>query len=424
METDEDLTELLDAERRRLRLKEDFPRLGSFAKLAADLRIEDPEFWGLFGKLLLSDRFVFDFGQVVDCLEAFPLFEKVHLASQRPPERLFAEQRRPLALPGAPADPDPAFYVPEPPLPGGPTAAAEPGVSGQSREASRQFLRKLYAKLEFLMVNSIWETNMTFYARILASLVAMRSTNRVAFKKVENHVLNNLSMHYPRELLVDVLLHLSRARCTDLLTFQRLQHILTHGSFDSGLLSRISPRQFALASSLELRKVMLALRNARETHPRFELDSDLKSQLAHALLSGRLHWTLADWVCVSQLLGAPDRAVFFLGAGEEDLLGRVRQNLLRRLLQALDSSPAPLSADSELTLGLLAAADAGYSQRDFETVWEALGPRLSWPDPRQNAWKVKAAVEGLRHKALLGEAFSALPLLPEPLATRSSYDLS
>lgn len=52
---------------------------------------------------------------------------------------------------------------------------------------------------------TVWETNMIYYKRIVEALVSAGRLDSLLFIKIENHILNNLSMPYELPTIVDIL---------------------------------------------------------------------------------------------------------------------------------------------------------------------------------------------------------------------------
>lgn len=76
---------------------------------------------------------------------------------------------------------------------------------------SQDRIDSVYKRLEYFTSKTVWEVNMIHYKRIVESLVMVNRHEHSIFAKIENHVLNNLSMEYEHHVMVDILFSFARA---------------------------------------------------------------------------------------------------------------------------------------------------------------------------------------------------------------------
>lgn len=273
------------------------------------------------------------------------------------------------------------------------------------------------------MVSSIWETNMKHYSRILKALTLRRSTNRVSLKKLENHILNNLSMSYPKELLLDIFLQLSFSRHPDLVTFQRLQHLLTYSTFDDGPISVLDSKVDTVRNSLQLRKALRACVNIKQNKPQFEVIPDFRVYLIQKTLSPRLLWAIDDWTTISQTLLDKKSSLYFINDNEEELTQKVRGFLLNKLVELLESKSS-IEADSEFVLGLLGHLNQSYSEREFLQIWGVLETKLVVSGSVMTRRANRVLIGDMRFARVMESVYSPKNLLEAKPKYKASYDLS
>ena len=76
---------------------------------------------------------------------------------------------------------------------------------------------------------TVWETNMIYYKRIVEALVAAGRGDSLLFIKIENHILNNLSMPYELPTIVDILHAYHRAGKGSLRLYDAIQYTIAKG---------------------------------------------------------------------------------------------------------------------------------------------------------------------------------------------------
>jgi len=67
-------------------------------------------------------------------------------------------------------------------------------------------ITEIYRRIERVIRISIWEENMIKYRDILVSLQKVNRYNERLFNKIENHIMNNLSMEYEMKEVLEILL--------------------------------------------------------------------------------------------------------------------------------------------------------------------------------------------------------------------------
>ncbi|KRX02110.1 Peptidase S24/S26A/S26B/S26C [Pseudocohnilembus persalinus] len=86
-----------------------------------------------------------------------------------------------------------------------------------------------FKKIERITKLTLWEVNMTYYKRITESLVRVNRAPDELFAKIEGHVLNNLSMDYEIETIIDILFAFSKAEKGSAKLYDALQYTIYKG---------------------------------------------------------------------------------------------------------------------------------------------------------------------------------------------------
>lgn len=148
---------------------EKYPFIGSYAFYLKQLNVQDDELWTLLANKIDSDEFYPNFKETVFACEGFTMLKK------------------------------------------------------------QELIDKIYPRIERNICLTIWEVNMTYYKRIATALAQVNRNNDEVFWKLENHVLNNLSMDYNTETLIDILFAFAKCKKGTRNFYDSMQYVLFKG---------------------------------------------------------------------------------------------------------------------------------------------------------------------------------------------------
>lgn len=160
--------------KRRLRENdhETYPYIGSFAYALMKLKINDSELWELLSNKIKEDQFYTNFKEAVYAVEGF-----TYLINYK----------------------------------------------------DQSYINEVYIRLERIIILTIWETNMINYKRIAESLVIVNRFGSEIFWKLENHIMNNLSMEYDIKTMIDILFAFSISKNGTKEFYDSMQYVLQKG---------------------------------------------------------------------------------------------------------------------------------------------------------------------------------------------------
>ena len=162
-------------------------------------------------------------------------------------------------------------------------------------------MNKMFRKLENYMLGSIWETNMIYYQRIIKSMTDMRSDNRRAFFKVQNHIQNNLAMEYSADTLFDIFYRSSFVNYGRDLYFERLQNLIGWGTFADQITGKLSgSKEVVFKDGRIILKTLIALGNLQSRFDDFQVNFELRQKLVDSLENKHIFWRLEDFAGVIQ----------------------------------------------------------------------------------------------------------------------------
>lgn len=102
-------------------------------------------------------------------------------------------------------------------------------MTGVSESEKQKRIDMVYRKLERNFMLTVWEINMTYYRDVAQALVSVNRTEAHVFKKLENHIQNNLSMSYEVSTMTDLLISFGKARQGSDDLFEDFFFVITHG---------------------------------------------------------------------------------------------------------------------------------------------------------------------------------------------------
>lgn len=148
---------------------EKYPYIGSYAFYLKQLNVQDEELWNLLANKIDSDEFYPNFKESVLACEGFTMLKK------------------------------------------------------------QELINKIYPRIERNICLTIWEVNMTYYKRIATALAQVNRNNDEIFWKLENHVLNNLSMDYNTNTIIDILFAFAKCKKGTRNFYDSMQYVLFKG---------------------------------------------------------------------------------------------------------------------------------------------------------------------------------------------------
>lgn len=157
------------------------------------------------------------------------------------------------------------------------------GFTVLMRFADKNFVDKVYERLERTCFVTIWETNMTYYQRIAKSLVEVDRSSPKLFQKVEYHVMRNLDMEYSLNTMLDILFHFAKSGNGSKDFFHSMQFIVFKGHMFNKTYSlwRETPQDASFVA-----KLCEVYRRAAEKYPDLVLEPNFAG-LAHKLITNK-----------------------------------------------------------------------------------------------------------------------------------------
>ena len=220
---------------------QDLPLIGSYAYCFWKLGYKkDEELWLILGNHIIDDKFYTNFRETVLAVEGFTML------------RHFADQK---------------------------------------------FIDQVYKKLERLVVLTIWEVNMTYYKRISESLVQVNRFNPVVFDRLENHIMNNLSMEYSLNTMLDILYAFSVSGNGSIKFYNAMQYVL----FNGHMFNRPWPLNTIVATPMHgyfIGRICEIYDRARDKFPALILQGDFRSLMYYLLINKKANYLLEDLVQV------------------------------------------------------------------------------------------------------------------------------
>lgn len=364
------IEDFLKKESERLDIKLKFPELGSFALVTQKLKIKDKEFWDLFEDLIQYDIFRIDFLEIANCMEVFPFSCKVK--SQFSPSsfhkrnsiKLLSDTHSESANNTLVSSTN-NFYVNSDLLLLDKNFGHETSLNEYLLSEKGQKSRKAFKKLETYMITSVWETNMKHYHRIMVSLTQMLSVNKVAFKKIENHILNNLTMDYHPDLLLDIFVMGSFVKCFDKLTFQKLQHLIGNKSFDDSFMKGLTQeKNVKITSSYKLLQYLSAYKNLEDNFEQFEISPEIKTLMRNYIESGSLDWNINHFLPILRFFEKDYERNLKCFEIDQNEYTIIKQNLFDRIIYLLENQKQTIS-DLDNMLDLWKHIMIHYDEQDL-----------------------------------------------------------
>ena len=217
---------------------EAYPYIGTYAHCLMKLNVNDKELWELLENKIREDQFYTNFKEVAYACEGFKMLN------------IFNDQER-------------IDYV--------------------------------YKRLERIVTITIWENNMLYYKRIAEALVVVNRFSSEVFFKLEHHIMNNLSMEYELETMVDILIAFSKSGNGTKNFYDSMQYVLVKGHmFNKNIL---------LENRIELPFQGRVMANIVETYAKiskafdnFEIEANFRVMIYKMITNKRMNYELIDIV--------------------------------------------------------------------------------------------------------------------------------
>lgn len=215
---------------------ETYPYIGTYAHCFMRLQVHDKELWELLESKIKDDQFYTNFKEVTYACEGFAML------------KLFKSQER---------------------------------------------IDYIYKRLERVVILTIWETNMIYYRRIAEALVEVNRFDSNVFWKLENHIMNNLSMDYETHTVTAILLAFYKSGNGTKDFYNAMQYVLTKGHmFNKNPL--LENRLELPFSGKLISNLMEIYSNVNRKFGNFEVEPNFRVMMYKMLSNKKMNYELCD----------------------------------------------------------------------------------------------------------------------------------
>ena len=177
------------------------------------------------------------------------------------------------------------------------TVLAVEGFTMLGHFAGQTFINQVYEKLEQLVVMTVGDVNMIYYKRIAESLVQVNRFNPIVFDKLEDHIMNNLSMVYELNTILDILFAFSISGNGSLKFYNAMQYVLFKG--------KMFNRPWTLDNMIDkpwrghfIGRICEVYDRAKDKFPNLTLEADFRSFMYNLIINKKANYLLEDLVQV------------------------------------------------------------------------------------------------------------------------------
>lgn len=171
------------------------------------------------------------------------------------------------------------------------------GFTVLKKFADKEFIDKVYERLEWTASVTMWEVNMTYYQRIAKSLAEVERYTPKIFEKLEYHVLRNLDMEYELSTMIDILFSFAKSGQGSKSFYHVLQFVIHKGHGFRGWGLNFA-RSLTPSDSFFVARLCEVYRRAIEMHPELTLEADFKAMVYNLVTGKRANYNLENLVQV------------------------------------------------------------------------------------------------------------------------------
>lgn len=162
---------------------------------------------------------------------------------------------------------------------------------------------KIYQRLERIIDITLWEVNMLYYKRIAESLVKVNRFTPYLFKKLEFHILNNLSMDYELPTMLDIVWAFAIADQGSKEFYNSMQFVICRGHMWNTLpvfrdMWRLTPQQGQFVA-----KLISTFSVAKQRIPDLRMEPEFLSLIEKIATNDKAQYNLEDLATVMEHIG-------------------------------------------------------------------------------------------------------------------------
>ena len=168
---------------------------------------------------------------------------------------------------------------------------------------NQEYIDRVYEKLERTCMLTIWEVNMMYYKRIAEGLVKVNRFTPQVFKRLEMHVMNNMSMEYSLSTMLDILFAFAKSGNGSSEFYNAVQFVIWKGHMFNrpapfNLLWKDTPTNGAFVA-----KLIYTYSMAKERLPDLKFEPNFNAHVHQLVTSDKAKYNLEDLVTVMEHIG-------------------------------------------------------------------------------------------------------------------------